>query len=312
MNKSDLMRKTLLFLLLLCNTAFAQEFGKNATWYRSQPYGSFKCSYTGDTVILGKTCRAIYQEVLTKPFVPIPLNHAGYLYVYDVPDTVFIYNYLFEKFTPLYIFNVAPGDTITLPALPILGTQTLSMIPDSSFQYVVDSIKDVLYDTTWLQTVYSHSLKYAPRTNPRYVWGDPVNAYARRIGGIDIGLLPHCQSCVELLWEGIYSPGSILCYSDNTTNIKLTGGACNNGAVPLRANELEASIEFDVFPNPATDCIGYRNKTGKKIRSVKVFDVSGKEMWTPNLSVNALANGLYFVSFQFEDMVLTRKITVQH
>lgn len=69
---------------------------------------------------------------------------------YEQNDTVFAYNRIFEKFTPLYIYNVQEGDTITLPIFDTtyaspnyfqssFGSYITQF--DSTFSFRIDSIK---------------------------------------------------------------------------------------------------------------------------------------------------------------------------
>lgn len=72
-----------------------------------------------DTVILGVNCKKIEREVFIKTRysddpdnILISSRPQKDLYVYDNAETVFVYNENFNRFTPLYIFNVNEGDTV--------------------------------------------------------------------------------------------------------------------------------------------------------------------------------------------------------
>lgn len=308
------MTRLLLTLLLLGNVVLAQDFGKNATWFRWHQYGAFKCFHNGDTVILGKTCRRITHQIYVRPNLPPSIiTQVDDLYLYDTADTVFVYNDLYNRFTPLYVFNVLPGDTVTIPALPMLGRQWLGPVGDSSWQYVVDSVKDVLYDTTLLQTVYSHTLYFPNRARPAYEWFSAVgpNSYARKIGGVGFGLLPRCSSCYEILIDGTGLPAELFCYSDSAAHIQLVT-ECDAGGFPLATPSLSGPEALEIFPNLVSDVIQLKNPAGSRIKGTRITDPTGKLIRSDDLSVKDLPNGLYFISVQFAEKTVTRTIVVRH
>ncbi len=82
---------------------------------------------------------------------------------YEQNDTVFAYNKLWQRFTPLYIYNVQEGDTVTLPAfsdnlsVPGLLTNLTECVTqfDSTFSFRIDSIRTINYNGTDLETYFT-------------------------------------------------------------------------------------------------------------------------------------------------------------
>ena len=78
--------------------------------------------------------------------------------------------------------------------------------------------------------------------------------------------------------------------------------------------ELTAS-EFNVWPNPASDRIQMRNKSGALVDKIRIIDVSGREVvtanWTETLDISALAPGIYSIIFQVADQQIQSKLLVQ-
>ncbi len=136
------MKRVVIFLILfipfLCKgqTEFAPM---GAEWHFSynidtelpnQNYTNHKV--VKDTVIEEQICRKIegtlYQKDSTIMLQP--------LFVYNRNDSVFFFNNFLNRFTLLYDFTVAPGDTLVIP-VPYL----LEGFPyDTVFREVIDSI----------------------------------------------------------------------------------------------------------------------------------------------------------------------------
>lgn len=78
------------------------------------------------------------------------------------------------------------------------------------------------------------------------------------------------------------------------------------------------AITFEVFPNPASDCI--QIKTNTEWQQFQLFDLNGRLLQrfyphthTPRLQLNDLSNGLYLLQgITKNQAVLSRKIIIQH
>jgi hypothetical protein len=83
------------------------------------------------------------------------------------------------------------------------------------------------------------------------------------------------------------APGSLL-YIDGVT-----------AAAPLAVNEIGSIASVGVYPNPASSQVNFRI-TGENAKTIKVYDITGKELNTYvvksnelNLNTSGFANGLY-------------------
>src|SRR5690606_23293788 len=89
----------------------------------------------------------------------------------------------------------------------------------------------------------------------------------------------------------------------------------------LTLNNLEMNIsqkveeEFLIFPNPARTTVNLQNLKSKNIKSVKVYNVSGKLISNVlydkdkiEMSVEDLNKGLYFLVIKTETGIITRKL----
>ena len=327
---------TLVFLLLIstqplkAQTTFAPP---GAEWYHTMAMtgdGVFHSYYVGDTTILGINCRAILEEANTMPSLyamGLHVQNLLTLYVYNTADTIFMYNYLFKRFTPLYVFNVNDGDTITLPVFPPDPMILNNAGTDSVFRFVVDSVRMRLYDTATLKTVYTRSLGYyAPYsfgsgTPPQYVYSygatDTVGSYAEQIGSIHTGLLPWCLKCGGLADEALQPAADLRCYDDPAYSIHLISGNCSNP--PTAITPVNKTKAINIFPTPASDEINIRTSLQKNM-SISIVDMNGKEVLsqennynTTIVNVAQLPQGIYLLKiFIDNDAPVYKRISIVH
>ena len=283
-----------------------------AEWYHSAYSGIFYSRYTGDTIITGINCRKVERRFHSGP----PLGSMGYaaydlstLYLYNNSDTVFVFNSIFHRFTPLYVFNVTAGDTLQLPILPSDDCNTWSSCAGSTFSLLVDSVKMVLYDTAMLKTVYSHYLGNR-FSDCVYIFGDTtVSTYAEKIGSLNSGIMPWYYTFgVTGLDFSCQAPGSLRCYSDTRLSVKLISADCD--APPLTIPAIADDGPFKVFPNPASDIVNVDLPSASTSTSIRLTDLNGKvvsELIPPPYSLNAkidvstLTPGMYFLSVLSSD-----------
>ncbi len=238
------------------------------------------------------------------------------LYTYASGDTVFIYNTLFAKFTPLYIFNVSDGDTVSIPTFhkPMWAT-----VYDTTFSYVVDSVRNVLYDATMLKTVYARSLRpatWSGETTPTYgLVSEDFGAYAERLGCLKIGIYPQCYGCPVITSESNQTPGAIRCYNDPVTSIHLVSGIC--GIPSVSVADVKAGPSVAVYPNPANDII---NIATQKALSVTITTIIGTKISTTkidskntSINVSSLPAGTYLLRISDENnSVQNMRVQVTH
>lgn len=173
---------TTLLLLMAGISTFAQaEFAPvGAKWtyykqtYQNGPSGIEKfVTYTCDSSYTseGRTIKRIQSEIRQQT---VTYDNALSKYVfsnrtteyktdslYEQNDTVFLYNRLFEKYTPLYLFNVQAGDTITLPVFDTVLADAWYHFSDfvtafdSTFTFRVTAVDTINYNGNELKTIFT-------------------------------------------------------------------------------------------------------------------------------------------------------------
>ena len=284
------------------------------------PYGVYHCYNAGDTTISGIACRKIVRNALTEdPFYSMGLHvyDLAPLFVYNTADTVFVFDTIFHRFTPLYVFNVSDGDTVHLPIMQIDVDYLTFISTDSTFSFIVDSVRMKLYDTATLKTVYTHPLGNQDSVYV-YNYGDAYTsgAYAQTIGTLTAGILPRGYPSVNLADEHLEYADALRCYNDPSMSIKLTGGICGIPPTAVMPVSLE---HIAIFPNPASDLINITNLTPGA--TITLTDMSGRvvsDHFTSTTSsatvpVSDIPSGMYLLKITSSDeAVYYRKISVMH
>ena len=217
----------------------------------------------------------------------------GILQVYEQNDTVWVYNTVFGKYTPLYVFNVQEGDTLRLPILDIdPAGPNVTPESDSVFVMVIDSIRTVNYGGIAAQTYFVTNYLGDTATidwdvmggnmdlpNPLFNWTTGINfqfvegdsgiprslytakgAYTRLFGGVGEGLLPRrfYVPPANIIWEGEHRKNTIQCFANDTLSFKVsTYVGCDtfqyNRTTALK--DLSALKGVAIYPNPANNDI---------------------------------------------------------
>lgn len=287
----------------------------------------------GDTVIDGHQAGIIRQvnyersthsggQQTGTTFQTIPDDN---LYFYATADTVFMYNNNFNRFTPLFVYNVNEGDTVCLPVFNSDLRPNPYAHGDTCFCIIIDSIRTVLYDTTYLTTYFEHSLVGNDTQN----WGNfpianwsgfmmpyvPSGSYARKIGNTFGPFLP------VSVQQGILNKPTtdsfhyqendgLRCYQDNNVAIHIQ---YNNafGCLFDTTNTLgiHRTLPMDnliqVFPNPASTTLHIQmKKTVSTTATVSLSDIFGREVYnnklekglnSTDISVAKLPAGIYYL-----------------
>jgi len=276
-----------------------------ATWHHEMAYGSFYGYVAGDTVIQGKAAKIIHQEPRLQPNWSqqgLHVLNLNPLAVFTRSDTTFIFNKYFNRFTPLYIWNAKQGDSICLPLVdPDGGKVLFGDWGDSTFCFVVDSIRAVIYDQQLLRTFYTRSIRKGNRIELN--WGSAeVGAYADRIGGLFSGILPQCipnTQCLVLGTDTRQSAGRIRCYRDLRYSIKLVPDDCENTG-------HQTSIHKDPYPstiglgaNPVRGILNLKSEGPLSVERFELYAASGHRLLTlvhpePQIDLSSFPPGLYF------------------
>ena len=294
-----------------------------AQWYHTMDYGSFRSKVVGDTVIQGVQAKKIVQEALVKDpqiFQGLHVKNLPTLYAYTDSDTAWVYNELFNRFTPLYIFNAQEGDSICLPVLNE-GAGTYFSVgnpSDSNFCFVVDSVRMVSYGSVSLKTFFTRA--YTKGNQPLLNWGtEEKGAYAEKIGSVLSGFMPLCvgnNNCVSLATETLQSARELRCYYEELLSFSLVGNDCKNGGISVSVKGLEQEPAVSIRPNPAKDFIRLETKGNIKSGKVEIFNITGQSVLSTSripetLDVSELSSGIYFIRINIPNQsVVSQKIII--
>ena len=314
-----------IIIALLCSclspaTAQTTFAPAGADWYHHMNYGAFHCYNSGTTTILGKDCSTIKQLALTAdPWKSMGLvvSNLATLNTYTSGDTVFVYNPVYSKFTPLYVFNVNEGDTVCLPHF---YSNAGGPATDTTFCFRIDSVRMKLYDTAWLKTIYTHSYEYISMSSSDSVicsYGiNEYGAYAERIGGIISGIYPHCLTCPVPLSESYQLPGGVRCYNDPSYAIKLVSGIC--GIPPTALEDVTTGQQVTVYPIPADASLNINAPAGS---SAVLMTMDGRPVYSSNstgsnivIATASLPPGNYLLSIKDDRQhtIQQKRIVVVH
>jgi len=305
----------LLFLLsiLFFNSTFSQTVFApvGAEWHHNTPGGIYHCYYDGDSTILGRTVSKVRQKVIPNSSTSW-LSDLPTIYTYTVPDTVFVYNQVHARFTPLYIFSVAEGDTLTIPGFYAPGY----MSADSTFTFWVDSVRMVTYDHVPLKTVYTSTYEVSTGY-ARSTYGPsstPTGAYAERLGCVSGGVYPSCIRCA-VIPEACDCPRGVRCYKDFTVSLVLdTSGQCLPAAsIPTTVTKTSIAV----VPNPASTQLTITAPIGS---TLTLLSATGIALTTVATSISStvintahLPAGMYLLHMQQADGKKEyRKVSIVH
>ncbi len=237
------------FCLFIGKSATAQtEFAPlGAEWYYGSTGNFNKIHYSNlvvekDTLINDISCRKIvgtYVRVNGDSSILDPL------YVYDNKDTIFYYNVLFSKFTPLYIFNVKKGDTLTYyvsyyyyyphyfegPTPPPPPPP-----PDSLFKVKVDSIQTLNIAGQNLKRVWTSQANSGWRLR---------GSYTEKIGSTFLLVPNHPGAAIP---EDVEV--SLRCYKDSLISYQYTDYKCDYMYVGINEHN-DHSKSISIHPNPS-------------------------------------------------------------
>ncbi|GAA4453399.1 T9SS type A sorting domain-containing protein [Rurimicrobium arvi] len=257
-----LISSLLLSLSFFASAQTTQFAPVGAVWYHNAGNGVFRTTSVKDTVIGSVNCRRLEQKAMTDTALA-KLGFGIYdqkpLFVYNNEDTVFIYNDFLGSFTPLYVFNVHPGDTVRFPAIQLYsycGNDAQAAAAD--FSFVIDSVQYVDYGSGPLKTISSHSFKStgggASYSLGWHNYADSVNVYAATIGSVKTGLMPFCTGCGYVTDGKCDIMGGLRCYIYNAAHasVNLVGETCDKGIPPTSVSEYTAAENsLCIHPNPA-------------------------------------------------------------
>ena len=244
------------------------------------------------------------------------------IYLKVTDDTVFYHNPVFEKYTPLYVYNLNVDDTLRIP-ITDTGALTEGHAGNNTFAdpegeslitMVIDSIVQKDYNGTLLETFYTttrtawsydNNLGHIARY-PQYNWSVQLigaftndtatmsGAFNKVWGGLGAGVLPE-QFGTEYVADMMIRFDQICAYSDSAFNF----GNINDCAEfeindPLSLKELKTAGNIQIYPNPLKDQL-LQIKSEKPFptgANLWIFNLMGQEMIRPLLIDNQKTVGV--------------------
>ncbi|MBC7382388.1 MAG: T9SS type A sorting domain-containing protein [Bacteroidia bacterium] len=295
--------KQLFFLLLVITfnkVCYSQKFAPvGAKWHYSAsgngtaPTRSEYYLYESqmDTTIWGQTMQKISITYYTYHRNTIYLPP---MYVFQIKDTVYYYNDIYNSFFPLYIFNVAKGDTLTFHA-PVIPSDPKNI----TWKVVVDSTTSFIVGSDTLQKVWNRSL--GPWT-----YG---GSYIELIGSPNLFLPQYIYAIPE-------HDGPLRCYTDNKISYNFSSLPCEY----RETDGIEESIKpysFMVYPNPATNEINIQPNLNMPY-TYQIFNTAGQILMKgtsasglSTLFINFLSEGIYNIEISAGDKIQRKRFIVK-
>jgi hypothetical protein len=254
------MKNIFLFLASLFSLAtFAQEFAPlGAVWHYQYSPGSCLCDgyvrieSVGDTIIENKNCKVLNKTLYTYDFL-LDANDTisyGREFIYYENDTVF--NYRNSNFYVLYDFTAQPNDTWLVAGTDICDSAQGLVIVDSIGQAVINGLTLKWKDLSSFN-------------NSAWRLGDRI---FEKIGSL--GYMFPEPVCIA---DADYG-GALACYAEPGWEYHTeVSDSCNQ--VTIAGIDVEEELmRFSVFPNPASDYLRIKSRTGE-IFSVLLFNNIG-------------------------------------
>lgn len=304
-------------------------------WCESGIWWADHMQSVSDTTLLGKPARMLVATRHQKgKSTGVTIGKRDSFFVYDHSDTVFVYDKVISNFTPLYVFNVAVGDTVCLrqPNSTLTGS---AISPE--FCIIIDSIRLETYGSQQLKSYYNHTVTSANATSclswGLYV-GDGANPsrsnagkYTEKIGGNwprSGSFFPEIAINNPDYYKNVGFPtGTFRCYSDAAAAIKSTTLACDTVISPILSipNVAGSGYQVSVFPNPSSGIFRLSlQKPLKEALLLQVRDISGRWMasavWSAGdsaleLDLKHLSPGIYLLQLQGKKQRYFQKLMIR-
>lgn len=301
---------------------------------------------SGDTIINGQEVKNIqllkYLKTYYHPGPPLDSITLEPLYVYSTEDTVFIYNTYFEEFTPLYVFNVEEGDTICLPVIPHpFYTPNFNnwyhpiAERDSFFCVEVDSVRMVLFDEEYLETVFTSEItdwdnellypayNYSQGILQEEIFYGHKSGYARKIGSLSSFLLPAPSEAFIVIGGQLdtiplgYSGLGFRCYSDENININMHLEQGCDFIKTINIEDISTNNSVLIYPNPASDQMYFTLPNDVQEIQVELFDNLGRVILQvtlngpdPSLDISRIPAGLYVLKIKVNEQETYQKVLI--
>jgi hypothetical protein len=295
MKSSILFFICLIFLNQLANaqTIFAPQ---GAVWnyeFNFDGDGSnYRYEVEKDTIYKGKMC----SKVIGQRKKPSSTQNLSPFYFYTSMDTVFFYHDSLKIFTPLYIFNVKVGDTLTLFPPKKYATSP------SVAKFLITKLDTTIIDGIALRSVYTKQIDLYYN----------LPKYTERIGGYNVANIIAIDAIKTAMHYEV-----IRCYQDKEISEKFVSDKWDCDYVPTSIDEQKITNDIDIHPNPAYQLININIKNFKGKSEVYIVSTEGKlcikkEIYNPKnqLDISFLANGVYILQIKNPNETFSKLITV--
>lgn len=299
------MKTVLLFftILFLSQSSFAQTVfaPQGAVWnyYFETDWPSFNLEYKveKDTIIGGQSCVKVIGK---KVWISGKVDTLIPTYFYTSGDTVLYFHDSLKNFTPIYIFNVKKGDTLTL-----VYPATAKSKSGKPFTVEVLSVDVEIIDGISLRTVNINALDFTALA---------FRKYTERVGAYFVAdLLPIAGTLTTDHREGIR------CYRDKEIDEKFVSDKWDCDYGPTGIDEALKEAEIQIFPNPAVNNLTVKLPHNANEGQYTMTGMDGRilidqDYKTPNFEIDlsSLSNGIYFLHLHYSDFHLSKVISVVH
>lgn len=285
-----------IFLLHQDSSAQTVFAPKGAVWnffLDNDGIGSnFKYEVEKDTILVGRLCSKINSQRIDKSLI----TNLKPVYFCTSGDTVLYYHDSLKSFTPLYIFNVKVGDTITLAAPRFVA----AYLDTASFR--VKNVEITIIDGMSLRTVYTEPLGgffYMPK-------------YTERIGAYSVANIFGFDG----IKTAMHTEG-IRCYRDKEIEEQFYNDKWDCDYVPNEIKEQSPSKSIHIYPNPASKSINVHLSTALAKGQLLIMSLEGKVVFQKMITssenlidISHLVDGLYILQVKNEQELFTQKIIV--
>ncbi|MEZ4941606.1 MAG: T9SS type A sorting domain-containing protein [Saprospiraceae bacterium] len=248
--------------------------------------GYFNVRVDADTVINGQECKIITATGMHFNTV------TGRQYVYAKSNRVFVYEPASNAFVKLYDFNLAPGETVLVPA------------DEGQFYYRIDSVQSVQAGPLVLQR---QRATFLDENGAPSGWSFDILEGIGMVGTPFLNNAPECSYFFLNDWGFCYSPldgpdVKFICIQSDAGTWSPFGLNCQL----VDTDAPEALPGFAIRPNPAADQLNIIVEALPALaRRTVVYNAQGQIMQahkglSNQLDVSGLMPGLHLVSIEME------------
>lgn len=248
-----------------------------------------------------------YHKFYNSANAPVD-TYRSTLFLYSDADAVYYYESTFNRFIPLYVFNVEVGDTVTyqIPSyLQFASTDTI-------FRMRISDITTNTVGGVSLKTFYHYPVDGVvgfglgldmPYTEKIGVFGDFLICYSTF--GISTNFSPTLRCYSDSLVNYIADPNMPCDYFEGTSIIE-------------KDNPITSAI-LGVYPNPTNSVLHIQLGNAKAtLEHIQLYEVSGKKVLEQEggkiesvLNVANLTPGLYILKAIIDNKSITTKVVIR-